>query len=74
VSSRELWRKISEQYRQHADFYTDLYESYVDVIANDWYHTVTNQNGLTNNIERFNSDAGTNLFILRLREYHLRVL
>jgi insertion element IS1 protein InsB len=34
-SARQLWGKIPDVYRQHATFYTDLYDSYVDVIPEE---------------------------------------
>ncbi len=53
-AARELWQKIPESYKQHADFYTDLYEAYVGVIPKKQHHRVIKQSGLTNHIERFN--------------------
>jgi len=53
-SARQLWDKIPDAYRKHATFYTDLYDSYVDIIPQDQHRRVTKQTGLTNHIERFN--------------------
>jgi len=47
---RELWQKIPEAYKQHAEFYTDLYDTYVGVIPEKQHHRVS----ITNHIERFN--------------------
>jgi insertion element IS1 protein InsB len=54
-AAQQLWQKIPQLYQQHADFYTDLYESYVDVIPKTQHHRVIKQSGLTNHIERFNN-------------------
>jgi IS1 family transposase len=54
-AARQLWQKIPPVYQQHADFYTDLYESYVDVIPKAQHRRVIKQSGLTNHIERFNN-------------------
>lgn len=53
-SARQLWQKIPDVYRQHATFYSDLYDSYVDVIPEKQHVRVTKNTGLTNHIERFN--------------------
>ena len=47
VIESELWQKIPESYKQHADFYTDLYEAYVSVIPDKQHHRVIKQSGLT---------------------------
>lgn len=52
--ARLLWEKIPEVYRKRATFFTDLYESYVDVIPEKQHKRVTKESGLTNHIERFN--------------------
>lgn len=54
-AAKQLWQKIPQNYQQQADFYTDLYESYVDVIPEKQHHRVIKQSGLTNHIERFNN-------------------
>ena len=54
-SARQLWGKIPDVYRQHATFYTDLYDSYVGVIPEKQHVRVTKNTGMTNPIERFNS-------------------
>jgi IS1 family transposase len=53
-AARQLWQKIPKNYQEHADFYTDLYESYVGVVPEKQHHRVIKQSGLTNHIERFN--------------------
>lgn len=53
-SAKELWKKIPEIYRKHAIFYTDLYESYEDVIPKEQHKAVPKEAGKTNHIERFN--------------------
>ena len=53
-SARQLWEKIPDAYRKHATFYTDLYDSYVDVIPKGQHLQVVKQTGLTSHIERFN--------------------
>jgi len=42
-AARELWQKIPESYKQHADFYTDLYEVYMGVIPDKQHHRVIKQ-------------------------------
>ena len=39
----EMWQKIPESYKQHADFYTDLYEVYMGVIPDKQHHRVIKQ-------------------------------
>jgi hypothetical protein len=39
--ARQLWKKMPDVYRQHATFYTDLYDSYVDVIPEKQHVRVT---------------------------------
>lgn len=53
-AAKELWNRIHESYRESANFYTDLYESYVGVIPPERHHRVTKDSGKTNHIERFN--------------------
>ncbi|MFI3188055.1 MAG: IS1 family transposase [Methylococcales bacterium] len=42
-AARELWQKIPDAYKQHAEFYTDLYDAYVGVIPEKQYHRVSKQ-------------------------------
>jgi insertion element IS1 protein InsB len=53
-SARQLWEKIPGVYRQHATFYTDLYDYYVDVLPEKQRIRVTKNTCLANHIERFN--------------------
>ncbi|MDD1632269.1 MAG: hypothetical protein LUP91_08695 [Methylococcaceae bacterium] len=40
-SARQLWGKIPDVYRKYAIFYTDLYDSYADVIPEKQHVRVT---------------------------------
>ena len=42
-AARKLWQKIPEAYKQHAEFYTDLYDTYVGVIPEKRHHRVSKQ-------------------------------
>ena len=53
-SAKELWEKIPEVYRDQATFYTDLYDSYEDVIPKEQHKAVPKEAGKTNHVERFN--------------------
>ena len=54
-AAKQLWQKIPQVYQQNADFYSDLYDSYVGVIPKTQHFRVIKQSGLTNHIERFNN-------------------
>jgi len=53
-SAKALWRNIPEKYREHATFYTDLYEAYKDVIPEEQHKAESVKSGKTNHIEHFN--------------------
>lgn len=53
-SAMQLWERIPDSYKEKAEFYTDLYESYVGVIPEKKHHRVTKDSGKTNHVERLN--------------------
>lgn len=53
-SSRALWDKIPRRYRKNANFYTDLLDSYEDVVPKNQHKPSPKGSGKTNHIERFN--------------------
>lgn len=53
-SAKILWDRIPDIYKNNANFYTDLYDSYEGVIPKNRHHAVPKQAGKTNHVERFN--------------------
>ena len=53
-SARKLWRGIPAVYREHANFYTDAWEAYKEVIPAAQHRICAKRTGHTNIIERFN--------------------
>src|SRR5713226_1996856 len=53
-SAEQLWQNIPAGYREHAAFYTDLYEVYKGVIPPAQHHAISKLARKTNHVERFN--------------------
>jgi insertion element IS1 protein InsB len=54
-STKRLWAKIPEAYRQHATFYTDQYVVYVEVIPTTQHRPISKLARKTTHVERFNN-------------------
>ena len=53
-SCRELWERIPESYRAEGLFYSDFWESYRKVFAEDGHRAVGKESGQTSHVERWN--------------------
>ncbi len=54
VGAEGLWESLPEVYRQGAQYYTDFWEAYRQVIPSQQHQAVGKDSGQTNHIERFN--------------------
>lgn len=54
-SARKLWESLPNKYQKYSQIYTDLWESYCEIIPPQQHHRCTKSEGQTNHIERFNN-------------------
>ncbi len=54
ASCRELWRRIPEAYRT-CHSYSDFWEAYQNVFAEETHQSVGKESGQTNHVERWNN-------------------
>ena len=53
-SARRLWRRIPQDYRERATFYSDDWEAYKGVLPAERHRVCGKGSGLTSGVERFN--------------------
>ena len=54
-SAKEFWKTLPKNYQDNGKFYTDLWESYCDVLPSDRHYPSTKKSGETTRIERLNN-------------------
>lgn len=55
LSAIEFWKTLPKTYQNNGKFYTDLWESYCDVLPRDRHYPSTKKSGETTRIERLNN-------------------
>ena len=53
--AKGLWNSIPKIYRDATHFYTDFWESYLEIFPHERHHAVGKHTGLTNHVERLNN-------------------